>query len=373
MKKSMKHKKYPKFEDYDFSDCREITGDELYRINGGGRIENSNEAVAGAEVGDTLIRDDGTEVTITQGDIDWAKDHIGGGNDSAPATPDPVNTEPSADPTNPAESTSTSSNPSSTSSGNSSANSETTVPDFADPFAPVSNGNFVVDNENQIISADINNPQSIIDAYNSYHIQADRGYKFQIKDGDEIVHTFSEAKYVRNYVKTLDPSDGKITLSEPLGQISTATAITNVTLDFVIDKLDDIDDAAKIAKLSSISNKVSTISLYSGIVGVAIDLYNVKKDPSFDTISTAVIDGIGLIPGPGTAWSIGLSCAKYEAEKLAEETDKLVKSYSDYKINEMASCYQSENERVQQMFEPSNMFWKMAETGIKQWFKRLPL
>ncbi|MCR5061955.1 MAG: LysM peptidoglycan-binding domain-containing protein [Treponema sp.] len=35
----MKHKKYPKFEDYDFSDCREITGDELYRINGGGRIQ----------------------------------------------------------------------------------------------------------------------------------------------------------------------------------------------------------------------------------------------------------------------------------------------------------------------------------------------
>ncbi|MCR5063579.1 MAG: LysM peptidoglycan-binding domain-containing protein [Treponema sp.] len=35
----MKHKKYPKFEDYDFSDCREITGDALYRINGGGRIE----------------------------------------------------------------------------------------------------------------------------------------------------------------------------------------------------------------------------------------------------------------------------------------------------------------------------------------------
>ena len=32
-------KKYPKFEDYDFSDCREITGDELYRINGGGRIQ----------------------------------------------------------------------------------------------------------------------------------------------------------------------------------------------------------------------------------------------------------------------------------------------------------------------------------------------
>ena len=36
----MKHKKYPKFEDYDFSDCREITGDELFRINGGGRIQS---------------------------------------------------------------------------------------------------------------------------------------------------------------------------------------------------------------------------------------------------------------------------------------------------------------------------------------------
>lgn len=116
----MKHKKYPKFEDYDFSDCREITGDELYRINGGGRIDNTNEAVAGAEVGDTLIRNDGTEVTITQGDIDWAKDYLGGGNGTSQATPEPVNTSPATDPTNSAGSTSTSSNPSSTSSGNSS-------------------------------------------------------------------------------------------------------------------------------------------------------------------------------------------------------------------------------------------------------------
>ncbi len=47
----MKHKKYPKFEDYDFSGCREITGDELYRINGGGRIEpeeNQNPSEEGA-------------------------------------------------------------------------------------------------------------------------------------------------------------------------------------------------------------------------------------------------------------------------------------------------------------------------------------
>lgn len=32
----MNKKKYPKFEEYDFPGYEEITGDELYRINGGG-------------------------------------------------------------------------------------------------------------------------------------------------------------------------------------------------------------------------------------------------------------------------------------------------------------------------------------------------
>lgn len=35
------------FEDYSFSDCREIIGDDLYLINGGAQIENTNEAVGG--------------------------------------------------------------------------------------------------------------------------------------------------------------------------------------------------------------------------------------------------------------------------------------------------------------------------------------
>ena len=102
------------------------------------------------------------------------------------------------------------------------------------------------------------------------------------------------------------------------------------------------------------------------------DIYNAVKNPNLDNISDVVINGLGLF-SEGLVWSIGLSCAKYGAEKLAEETDKLEKSYSDYKINEMASFYLPENERVQQMFEPGNMFWKMAETGEKQWFRRLQL
>ena len=43
--------------------------------SGGHEIENTVEAVANAEVGDTLTRDDGTQVTISQGDIDWAQEH----------------------------------------------------------------------------------------------------------------------------------------------------------------------------------------------------------------------------------------------------------------------------------------------------------
>ena len=55
---------------FDFSKLgRELTEDELYIINGGAQIENSNEAVANAQVGDTLTRKDGTIVTINQGDI----------------------------------------------------------------------------------------------------------------------------------------------------------------------------------------------------------------------------------------------------------------------------------------------------------------
>ena len=73
----MKKKKYPKLEDFDFSDYKELTGAILFKINGGAKIENSNEAVANAQVGDVLERKDGTVVEITQGDIDWAKEYVG--------------------------------------------------------------------------------------------------------------------------------------------------------------------------------------------------------------------------------------------------------------------------------------------------------
>lgn len=72
-------------ENLDFSDLGSVTENgsgtaaetvsESVAESGGHEIENSNEAIANAEVGDTLTRNDGTEVTITQGDIDWAQDY----------------------------------------------------------------------------------------------------------------------------------------------------------------------------------------------------------------------------------------------------------------------------------------------------------
>ena len=59
--------------------CREMTEyEKRFVVNGGSeRRENSHEGVAGANVGDTIERKDGTVVTLNQGDIDYAKAQLG--------------------------------------------------------------------------------------------------------------------------------------------------------------------------------------------------------------------------------------------------------------------------------------------------------
>lgn len=76
MKKILKNHKNTDI--YDFSDyAEEITGDALFKINGGVEVENSNEGIAGAKPGDTITRNDGTVVTLNQGDIDYANAQLG--------------------------------------------------------------------------------------------------------------------------------------------------------------------------------------------------------------------------------------------------------------------------------------------------------
>ena len=148
-----------------FSDCREITGDELYKINGGKQVENSNEGVANAQPGDTIIRDDHTEITLNQGDIDWAQAHTGSGNTTTQTIQNPVDTNHSTNPIN----------PTGTPTG-------ATTSVSINSFTPVPTGNYEIDNVNQIVSVDINNPQNII-------------------------HTFKNDKEVKNYVKSFDKSN----------------------------------------------------------------------------------------------------------------------------------------------------------------------
>ena len=68
---------------YDFSDyAEEITGDALFKINGGAEVENSHEGVAGAKPGDTITRKNGDVIVLKQADIDYAKAQLeNNGND----------------------------------------------------------------------------------------------------------------------------------------------------------------------------------------------------------------------------------------------------------------------------------------------------
>ena len=60
-------------------DARELTDEEMLLVNGGGRVENSDEGVAGAKPGDYIIRDNNEKVVLKQIDIDLAQEKVGDG------------------------------------------------------------------------------------------------------------------------------------------------------------------------------------------------------------------------------------------------------------------------------------------------------
>ncbi len=94
---------YIDLDNYDYSAfARDMTEEELLTVNGGKWIGNSDASVAEAEVGDTLKRKDGTVVTITQADIDWAKEQI-----SSPSTTSTTTTTETSSSTSSTPSTST--------------------------------------------------------------------------------------------------------------------------------------------------------------------------------------------------------------------------------------------------------------------------
>ena len=77
LKLNKKQKSYFDLEILDYSSfAREMTEDELLFVNGGAEVENSNEGVANATPGDSITRNDGSSVTLTQADIDYAQNQL---------------------------------------------------------------------------------------------------------------------------------------------------------------------------------------------------------------------------------------------------------------------------------------------------------
>ena len=72
----MKKQNYRSIDSYDLSDYKEVTGNDLYKINGGKEIENSIAAQAEAQPGDSVTNSHGETRVLTEGDIKWAQQQM---------------------------------------------------------------------------------------------------------------------------------------------------------------------------------------------------------------------------------------------------------------------------------------------------------
>ena len=204
-------------------DARELTDAEMILVNGGAEIENSLEAQAKAQVGDTVTRKDGSTYTLTKGDIVWAQNQLGNGVDSVETT---VVSETSCLPDSDVSSNSPGSAPASNFSFNSSG---TSVPRITSSSSAATT--------NSAVSFDFNN----------------NGYPDYVDTANGIVYA--------------DKRSRKGNLSEMLGNVSTNTGIANVTADKIIDYA---DDAAMFTKLTKYSKGASKISFTTGFVATTL-------------------------------------------------------------------------------------------------------
>ena len=228
------------FDTYNFSSIgRELTEDELYIVNGGKQIENSDEAVANAQIGDTLTRKDGTVITINQGDIDYAKKQIAGstnsngspvssntgaasGNDTETSH---VNTE-TAQNNTPVEQTDRDHSGSNSSAGSSQLSSSGTGTGYSTQSSSSSgnsnsngsssnnpkiyyldNTSAKVDEENETISFEKSDPKGAERAFDAFYIRCDWGYTLNIFDKGVLVDSFDNSKDAYQYITKLEGTD----------------------------------------------------------------------------------------------------------------------------------------------------------------------
>ena len=295
--------RYAVIKAYDFSKLgRELTEDELYIVNGGAQIENSDEAVANAQIGDTLTRKDGTVITINQGDIDYAKKQIAGSTNSNGS---PVSSNTGAASGNDTEtaqnntpvehtdrghsgsnssagssqlSSSGTSTGSSTQSSSTSGNSTSNGSSSNNPkIYYLDNTSAKVDEINEIVSFEKDDIEGAVWAARAFSIKSNYGFTLNVLNKGEVVESFVSEKAAFEYINKLDPSKGN--LSEELGEISTYTGIANNILKTVNDCYgEDMIPLKKIGFLSKISN-------IAGFLSLGAKFKKIAQKPTFNNLT----------------------------------------------------------------------------------------
>ena len=323
----MKIKNCRKFEDYVLPNYREMTEVELYEVNGGKQIENTNEAVANAQVGDTLIRYDKTEVIITQGDIDYAREHCGMDNGSTDM--------------------------------NRGENHELTGCGFSDSDVSFTT-NSTISGDNSNLSGESNElavnfmndiSNEIVPSVTQYITIDKRGHTYAEKEyGDKYVLAVP-AGYAQNYLNACNAyfggrKDGNapgrkvdgIALTNTDGKVihflSTDEAIeeyrkfVNVKvpeldikfsngLDLVEGVLSTANTSTELYEQLTKSDKLSKLNKAIGGISTVIDIYQMKKEPTFRNGYNLCADVLGFIPGCGLI-SLGMNAFSLYADYKIE-------------------------------------------------------
>ena len=375
----------------DFPTCRELTEEELLCVNGGKKIENSNAAVAEAQVGDSLTRNDGTTVTITQGDIDWAKKQVGGsggsnksggeegssGGDSVAAGSDKEvkvaagNSSASAGSNSGssknAGSSYNGSSASSSSGGSSSGNSSSQ--NYTPALTPQQQYEMAKADEERKKNDAVNNVTDKTELETLSGVPAIANYLLVDSKGN----SFGERQYHSKYVLTvpagysqnfLDASnayfcDRKIGNSgkEKIDSIALTDSVGNIIHLFSNDR--EIQDYRKYAETVKSTVKISTkdffqytntavgtvsgiyetvtgnkivknVSLGSEIVSTVLDSVSMISEPSFLNGYTLCADLAGFIPYVGLAINIGMTAFASYANYRNEQLYGLQEENSDF-------------------------------------------
>ena len=324
--KVMKKVRNFNFENLSFPTCRELTEEELLLVNGGKKIENSNAAVAEAQVGDSLTRNDGTTVTITQGDIDWAKKQVGSSGGQSESGGEGSSESDGQNGSETATEVKVAAGNSSVSAGSSSGSSGNSGSSYNGSSASSSSQNYTP----------ALTPQQ----------------QYEITDNSEEAKKLSENKDSKQFIRKLDSSSGN--LSNILGTVSTVTGVANVVMDKIAEHSEDVLKATKISKYSKIVSKISSAT---GVIALANDMIETVRKPTFKNISKVTSDVVGFIPVYGPVASEVVS---YTSEQAAEVSRISIQLESKYLRTE---------QQVNSLYAPNSSVLPLSNMNLDYMFK----